>query len=167
MKKMENLVDIFSFITLSSKLFLVLISSPLIGILGIASVRQMRPCLYSNWHSIIIPTASTKLKAVYTGFTLSVCPSVDKIVSALYLQLYSSDPFHVSTSYLATSECDSLVTFVLKFRNFKIWQILQICNFDCVFFWLWIQYDSIVWVTIRLRGYPQNASVLVVLVWEQ
>ena len=30
---------------------------------------------------------------VYTGFTLSVCPSVDKIVSALYLQQYSPDLF--------------------------------------------------------------------------
>ena len=28
---------------------------------------------------------STKLKGGYTGFTLSVCPSVDRIVSALYL----------------------------------------------------------------------------------
>ena len=29
----------------------------------------------------------------------SVCPSVDRIVSALYLQQYSSDPFHIYTSY--------------------------------------------------------------------
>ena len=40
----------------------------------------------------------------YTGFTLSVCPSVDRIVSALYLQQYSLDPFHICTSYQATSE---------------------------------------------------------------
>ena len=33
-----------------------------------------------------------------------VCPSVDRIVSALYLQQYSSDPFHICTSYQATSE---------------------------------------------------------------
>ena len=32
-------------------------------------------------------------------------------------------------------------------------------------FWLGIQHDSIVWVIMRQRGYPQNASVLVVLVW--
>ena len=42
---------------------------------------------------IIIPHASTKLKGGYTGITLSVClsvcPSVDRIVSALYLQQYS------------------------------------------------------------------------------
>ena len=29
--------------------------------------------------------ASTKLKGGYTGFTLSICPSVDRIVSTLYL----------------------------------------------------------------------------------
>ena len=34
-----------------------------------------------------------------TGFTLSVCPSVDRIVSALYLQQYSSDPFHICTCF--------------------------------------------------------------------
>ena len=31
-------------------------------------------------------------------------------------------------------------------------------------FWLGIQHDSIVWVIMRQRGYPQNAGVLVVLV---
>ena len=34
----------------------------------------------------------------------SVCPSMDRIVTALYLQQYSSDPFHICTSYQATSE---------------------------------------------------------------
>ena len=40
----------------------------------------------------------------YTGFTLSFCPSVDRIVSALYLLQYLLDPFHIYTSYQATSE---------------------------------------------------------------
>ena len=80
-----------------------------------------------NWVVVaVIPPASTKLKGGYTGITLSiytprfnkvergvywyhpvhlsVCPSVDRIVSALYLQQYSSDPFHICTSYQATSE---------------------------------------------------------------
>ena len=55
-------------------------------------------------NKLIIPPASTKLKGGYTGITLSLCPSVDRIVSALYLQQYSSDPFHICTSYQATSE---------------------------------------------------------------
>ena len=48
---------------------------------------------------------------------LSVCPSVDRIVSALYLQQYSSDPFHICTSYQATSEDVSRVMVVSKFKK--------------------------------------------------
>ena len=92
------------------------------------------------------------LKGGYTGITLSVCPSVDRIVSALYLQQYSSDPFHICTSYQATSEGVSRVMPVSKLKNLKFWRIFKICNFDFVFFWLGIQYDSIVWVIIRRRG---------------
>ena len=33
-----------------------------------------------------------------------VCPSVDRIMSALYLQQYLRDPSHVYISYQATSE---------------------------------------------------------------
>ena len=113
---------------------------------------------------IIIPPASTKLIGGYTGITLSVCPSVDRIVSALYLQQYSSDPFHICTSYQATSEGVSRVMPVSKFKNWKFWWIFKICNFDFVIFWLGIQYDLMVWVIMRRRGYPQNAGVLVVLV---
>ena len=102
--------------------------------------------------SSIIPPASTKLKGGYTGITLSVCPSVDRIVSALYLQQYSSDPFHICTSYQATSEGVSLVMPISKFKNLKFWRIFKICNFDFVFFWLGIQYDPTVWVIMRRRG---------------
>ena len=85
----------------------------------------------------------------YTGFTLSVCPSVrpsvcpsvDRIVSTLYLQQYSSDPFHICTSYQATSEGVSHVMFVSKLKSLKFSWILKICKFDFVFFWLGIQYD--------------------------
>ena len=51
-----------------------------------------------------ISPASTNLKGGYTGITLSVCPSVDRIMSALYLQQYSSDPFYICTSYQAKFE---------------------------------------------------------------
>ena len=60
--------------------------------------------LIRRWYAPYYTPASTKLKGGYTGFTLSVCPSVDRIVSALYLQKYSLDPFHNCTSYQATSE---------------------------------------------------------------
>ena len=166
--------------------------------------------------------ASTKLKGGYTGITLFVCPSVDRIMSALYLQhtpwwrhqmetfssllaicagnslvpsefptqkpvtrsfdvsfdlplnkqlskhlwgwwfetlsgplwrhSNASDPFHICTSYQATSEGVSRVMPVSKFKNLKFWRIFKICNFDFVFFWLGIQYDSTVWVIIKRRG---------------
>ena len=109
---------------------------------------------------LLYPPASTKLIGGYTGITLSVCPSVrlslcpsvDRIVSALYLQEYSSDPFHICTSYQATSEGVSLVRPISKFKKFKNLAIFLICDFDFVFFWLGIQYDSMVWVIMRRRG---------------
>ena len=111
--------------------------------------------------SYLYPPASTKLQRSWKGLLLvspcpsvglSVCPSVDRIVSALYLQQYSSDPFYICTSYQATSEGVSLVMPVSKLKNLKFWRIFCICNFDFVFFWLGIQYDSMVWVIIRRRG---------------
>ena len=103
-------------------------------------------------YRFIISPASTKLIGGYTGITLSVYPSVDRIVSALYLQQYSSDPFHICTSYQATSEGVSHVMPVSKLKNLKFWRIFKICNFDFVIFWLGIQYDSMVWVIMRRRG---------------
>ena len=43
-----------------------------------------------------------------------------------------------------------------NFRRCVVWKvhckIFQICNFDFVLFWLWIQYESIVWVIMRQHG---------------
>ena len=36
--------------------------------------------------------------------------------------------------------------------KFEILAIFLICNFDFVFFWLGIQYDSMVWVIMKRRG---------------
>ena len=99
----------------------------------------------------------------YTGFTLSIGLSVDRIMSALYLQQYSLDPFDIWTSYQATSEGVWGVRFVAKYKGLKFWQILEIGNFNFVFLWLGIQYDSIVWVIMRRWGYPQNEGVLVLV----
>ena len=79
----------------------------------------------------------------------SVCPSVDRIVSALYLQQYLPDPLYICTSFQATSEgvsCEKIVS------KFEIWQILYIHNLNFVFFWLGIQYESMVWVIMRRQG---------------
>ena len=61
------------------------------------------PC----WFILVMPSAQRSWRG-YTSFTLSVCPSVspsvDRMVSALYLPQYLLDPFHFYTSYQATSE---------------------------------------------------------------
>ena len=79
------------------------------------------PPLQRSWKGgiLVSPCPSVRLSVC-----LSVCPSVDRIVSALYLQQYSLDPFHVCTSYQATSEGVSLVMPVSKFKNLKFWRIL-------------------------------------------
>ena len=69
---------------------------------------------------------------------LSVCPSVDRIVSALYLQQYSSDPFYICTSYQATSEGVSRVMPVSKFKNLNFGEFfkfvtLTLSSFDLLF----------------------------------
>ena len=86
-------------------------------------IRDLCVCV----HWFVIPPASMKLKGGYTGFTLSICPyvhlsdrpsihssvclAVDRIVSALYLQQYLMDPFHICTSDQTTSEGVSRVIF--------------------------------------------------------
>ena len=86
--------------------------------------------IYTNVKfKILLYPCWTKLKGGCTCFTLSVCPSVDRIVSALYLPQYSLDPFHIYTSYQATSEGVSPVKF-LKWINLKFWQILKLYNLD-------------------------------------
>ena len=57
----------------------------------------------------------------------SLCLSVDRIVSALYLQQYLSDPFHICTSYQATWEGVSCVIFVWKFK--KNWNFGEFFEF--------------------------------------
>ena len=93
-------------------------------------------------------TASTKLKwgvlvspcsIARPSVRASICPSVDRIVFVLYLQQYSTDPFHIYTSYQAALEGVSRVEF---------WQIPIICNFDFVLFWLGIQYEPTVWISM-------------------
>ena len=118
------------------------------------SVPLQRWVSMTSYSKLIIPSASMKLKGGYTGgytgFTLSVCEQ--NRVHSVSFQQYSSDPFHICTSYQATSGDVSYVMFVSKFKNLKFCQILYMCNFHFVFFWLGIQYDSMVWVIMRWWG---------------
>ena len=69
---------------------------------------------------------STKLKGVYWSHLVrpSVCPSVDRIVSTLYLLQYLADPFHIYIPYQATSEGVSRVKCFSKLKKMKFWHIL-------------------------------------------
>ena len=87
----------------------------------------------------------------YTGFNLSVCPSVDRILSDLHLQQYSSDPCHIYSSCQATSEC-VLCGIFFKIKKFEVLTNSWICNFDFVYFWLGIQYETIVCIIMGQPG---------------
>ena len=77
--------------------------------------------------------ASTKLKGGILvshcpSVRPSVCPSLDRIVSALYLQQYLSDPFHICTYYQATLEVVSRVNFVAKLKHIgKFFKFFWLC----------------------------------------
>ena len=76
----------------------------------------------------------------------SVCPSVDRFVSAMNPQQCSSDPFHICISYETSSENVSLMKFVSKCKkNGKLFITLSLS------FWLGIQHDSSVWVVMGGR----------------
>ena len=94
------------------------------------------------------------------GILVSPCPSVRLWTESL--RSVSSTILIGSISYLhiLSSTFRRCVACNARFKNLKFWRIFKLCNFDFVFFWLGIQYDSMVWVIMR-RGYPQNAGVLV------
>ena len=108
-----------------------------------------------RWYFIIIPPASTKLKGGFTGITLSVCPSVrPSVCGQNRVRSVSSTIFIGSISYLhfLSSNFRRCVACNARFKIIKIdffAIFFKICNFDFVYFWLWIQYDSMVWAIMR------------------
>ena len=74
------------------------------------------PSHYLNQCCVIIPPLK-EVEGGYTDFTLSVCPSVDRI---MYFLQYLLDLFHIYTSYQATIEGMSCVMlfFLLNNKNF-------------------------------------------------
>ena len=114
------------------------------------------PLLQRSWKGGILVSPCPSVR-------LSICPSVDGIVSALYLQQYSLDPFHICTSYQATSEGVSRVMPVSKLKNLQFFGAkfvtLTLSSFD-------LGSNMTQWYGLSWGGggYPQNAGVLVVLV---
>ena len=108
-----------------------------------------------------------KLKGGYIGFTLFVClsarPSVHNMVYALYLQQCLPDPVKIYISYQATSVGVSSVFFfqnskIAIFGKFFKFVTLTLSRFELG------SNMKIVWIWGG-RGYPQNAGILVILVW--
>ena len=118
--------------------------------------------LSKMWCEIVLgPKYFNEVEVGYTGFTLSL----DRIVSTLYLLQYLPDPFHIYTSYQATSEGVSCVKFISKFKTLSFGKFFKFVTLTLSCFDLGSNMNwSIVWVIMGRRGYPQNADVLVVLV---
>ena len=105
--------------------------------------------IYSSGWILFIPHASTKLKRGYTGFTLSVCGQncVCSVSSTILMR-------SISYLYILSSNVRRCVACNVSKCTSNIWnfgEFFKCCNFDFVFFWLGIQYDSMVWVIMRWR----------------
>ena len=100
-----------------------------------------------RWIMTLIGTLLNTL--VLMSYFLLLYPPHNKVVGGILVSLRPSvcstscvrsvaptvlDPFHIHTSYQATSEGVSHVKVLAKFENFNFWQFLKICNFDFVFF---------------------------------
>ena len=79
-----------------------------LSVLWSMGCRSLNAMLYTRFNEV---------ERGYTGFTLFV--RLYRIVSAQYLQQYSLDPFHIYTSYQATSVGVSCVKLV-KIKKLKI-----------------------------------------------
>ena len=130
-------------------------------------------CLLLTWTicwTIILPSASTKLKGGYTGITSSVCPSV-------HLSVYGQNRVRSVSPRILIGSISYVHILSSNFRRwvscnvrFKIQQFEILANFLNLELWLC---RLLTWDPIWLNGmgnheaaggYPQNACVLVVLV---
>ena len=128
------------------------------------SVSRACLCYTRDYLTPLYPPLQRSWKG---GILVSPCPSVRPSVR---LSVCGQNRVRSVSSTILIGSISYLHILLSNFRRcvacnarFNI-QKFEICNFDFVFFWLGIQYDSMVWVIMRRRGYPQNAGVLVVLV---
>ena len=122
---------------------------PQSGLLEVGIARNRRPVThFTNGLSIVIiphPTPSTTKLLGYIGFTSSVRPlsvrpsvrpslrpSVPHPVSALYRLQFWLDPFHIYTSYQATSEGVSRVKFLVKSQDLNFWHFFKFVTLICL-----------------------------------
>ena len=98
---------------------------------------------YAHSFLFIIPYAQLSCWGIYWFHYIhpSVCPSV------------WFDPFHIYTSYQATSEDVSHGKFLANFKILIFGNSLKFVTFDFVLFSLGIWCESLVWVIMWRRGY--------------
>ena len=111
----------------------------------ICSLTLTQTSCYYQELSVYLPLfipRSTKLKR---GKLDPPCPSIRPSVCGLNrVCSVSSTILTGSIWYLFwTSEGVSRITFLSKIKKRQFWQILWICNFDFVLFWLRIQYELV------------------------
>ena len=82
-----------------------------VTILG-GSIANVSPCPFDH-----LPACS--LTESLSPFIDCVCLSVDRSVSALYLQQYSPDPFYIHASYSPTCDFVSHAKFPKKVKLYK------------------------------------------------
>ena len=103
--------------------------------------RSMVLVSISSWCELHYTPTQRSWRGVYWFHVvrLSICPSVDRIMSTLYLPQYSWDPFQIYSSHQATPDGVSCIKFFFlqgvscvkflffsssKLKNLKFWQIL-------------------------------------------
>ena len=119
---------------------------------------------------------STKLKG---DMLVSPCPSVRLWTESCPLCIfYNTCPIHFIFTHLIKQlqkVCRMWTFFSSKLKNLRFWQILWICNFDFVLFWLGIWYEcSMVWAWIQYElfnsmslGSNMNCSIVWVIMGYQ
>ena len=102
------------------------------------------PCFY------IYPLLQRSWKGVYWFHLvcLSVCGQNRVLSVSSTIRVGSISHLHIlSRNFRKCVACN----ICFKIQYLKFWRILKICNFDFVFFWLGIQFDSIEQVIMRRR----------------
>ena len=97
--------------------------------------------LQRSWKGgiLVSPCSSVRLSVCGQNRVRSVSSTL-LIRSISYLHILSSN----FRRCVACNVC-------LKLKNLQLWRILKICNF-AFFFWLGIQYDSMLWLIMRRWG---------------
>ena len=117
---------------------------------------SLYPCFNEVERDILVSPCLSVRPSVH----LSVCGQngVCSVSSTIFARSISYSHILLS-DFGRCVKCKKTFFFFSKLENSKFSQILQVCNFDCVLFWIdfllfWIgiQYESIVWIIMGWVG---------------